>query len=124
ELQTEGTTTLVSPGERGKHVVMLDFRAGKWQNYRVVRLDPDITDDKLISRMYSAYLKRVDEAGLLDLVPRTEGAAFAGNAVCLSCHADAAKVWEGSKHAHAYETLEHEGHGRDPDCVKCHVTGL
>ncbi|RYG32576.1 hypothetical protein EON81_20330 [bacterium] len=120
----EGQVALVSPGERGKNIVMLERRGNRWERYRVVNLGPQFKDDKLISRMYAAYLKRVDGAGLLDMLARTEGAAFAGNDACLSCHPKAAEVWKGSKHSHAYETLDKDGHGRDPDCVRCHVTGL
>ncbi|CAN5616507.1 hypothetical protein BH11ARM2_BH11ARM2_25830 [soil metagenome] len=123
-LGTENGATLVSPGERGKFVVTLDWRGGRWENYRVIDLGPEIVDDSLVKRMYAAYLQRVDDANLLDRLPRAPSDPFAGNEACLKCHAEAAKVWEGSKHAHAYNTLEHEGHSRDPDCVKCHVVGL
>ncbi|RYG47240.1 hypothetical protein EON79_07895 [bacterium] len=124
EILYEEGVALVSPGERGKYVVMLDRRGAKWENYRAIDLGPEIKDDKLISRMYAAYLQRVEGAGLLDMVPRSEAGAFVGNEACLSCHPKAAAVWKGSKHAHAYESLESEGHDRDPDCVRCHVTGL
>ena len=44
---------------------------------------------------------------------------------CQECHAEAYKVWEGSKHAHATETLEKLNPPRqfDPECISCHATG-
>lgn len=124
ELVTENGATLVSPGERGKSVVTVDWRDGRWENLRVIDLGPQIADDPLVAKMYSAYLKRVDAANLLDRLPRAPSDPFAGNDACVKCHADAAHVWERSGHAHALATLEKEGHGRDPDCVRCHVVGL
>jgi uncharacterized small protein (DUF1192 family) len=49
--------------------------------------------------------------------------AFAGNAACAECHAEAFPVWEQSKHHHAWETLEEVGKQFHLDCIGCHVTG-
>lgn len=48
---------------------------------------------------------------------------FIGAAACASCHAAAFKVWEKSKHAHAWNTLKVKGKEKDPECVGCHVLG-
>ena len=62
--------------------------------------------------------------------PRAQGhdkswGQFAGVNSCKACHADAFKVWEGSKHAHATVTLEKLNPPRqfDPECISCHATG-
>lgn len=59
-----------------------------------------------------------------DCPPPSAGqAGFVGNEACRECHAEAFPVWEESKHAHAYATLEQVGKNFHLDCVKCHVTG-
>lgn len=59
-----------------------------------------------------------------DCPPPKEGEAqFVGNEPCLGCHEEEFPVWEASKHARAYETLEGQGKQFHLDCVHCHVTG-
>ena len=115
---------LVSPGDRSRSVLRLRYLNGKWTGYQVVSLDPSFRDDPAVDRLYRIYLKRVDQAGLLDRWPRRASDPFVGSSRCISCHAEAGKVWEHSAHHHALATLESKGHERDPDCVRCHVTGL
>ncbi len=49
---------------------------------------------------------------------------FVGDAACTACHAGAAAVHGPSRHAHALASLERKGYARDPECLRCHVTGL
>jgi len=56
--------------------------------------------------------------------PGKKEAAFVGNESCRECHDEAFPVWEASKHAHAYETLEAVGKQFHLDCIGCHVTGM
>lgn len=51
-------------------------------------------------------------------------AALAGSASCLDCHANAAAVHAASRHHHALASLQRKGYQHDPDCLRCHVTGL
>ncbi|HEY0867689.1 MAG TPA: cytochrome c family protein [Fimbriimonas sp.] len=124
EPEKEGGTWLVTPGDRGRNLVELRFRGGSFSGYRSVNLGPEFKDHEAVSRIYRTYLERVDEEDLLSQVARSEGGAFAGTARCGSCHADALKVWKASEHSHALSSLEQDGHGRDPECVRCHVVGL
>ncbi|AIE84262.1 cytochrome c family protein [Fimbriimonas ginsengisoli] len=119
-----GKVWLLTPGERGKSVVSVRFDGRSFDGYSVKRLGPQFLDDATIQRYYSAYLRRVDRANLLEQIPRVPSPAFAGSASCAACHVTASHVWEKSGHSHALATLEKQGHGRDPDCVSCHVTGL
>lgn len=119
-----GNTLLATPGERGRNIVRLSYRAGKFEDYAVVGLGPEIHDHPDVTRLYKNYLGRVREEGLLDKLPRTETPGFAGTKTCGSCHAEAMAVWAKSKHSHALETLEKEDHDADPDCVACHVVAL
>jgi hypothetical protein len=124
KMEKVGNTVLATPGEQGKHLVRLTFSSGAFQGYSPINLGPDVKDNAKVAKLYGTYLKRVDQAGLLDRLPRQAGGDFAGTEKCGSCHQQDLKVWQGTSHAHALKTLEDDGHGRDPDCVSCHVVGL
>lgn len=123
-IEMVGNTALATTGEHGKHLVRLSYHAGQFQGYRSITLSPEIGDDPAASRFYAAYLRRVTGEKLLDKLPRSKTAAFAGSWTCGSCHGSATHTWKGSAHRIAYSTLQSLGHGRDPDCVSCHVVGL
>jgi hypothetical protein len=123
-LDRVGDTALVTPGDRGRSIVRMQFGGDRFSDYARVVLGPDLHDDPDVERIYRTYLRRVDEAGLLEALPRRPGPEFAGTETCGSCHSDSHQVWQSSAHAKALATLEKEGHHRDPDCVSCHVVGL
>lgn len=120
----EGRTLLVTPGEKGKHLLRVSFDGKAFGAYSPIRLGPSYQDDPEASRLYRAYLRRVDRANLLDALPRNPSDPFSGSDACGKCHSKALAAWHKSKHSHALTTLENDGHGRDPDCVACHSTGL
>lgn len=122
QLERVGDCALATPGERGKTVIRLSWQGGSFVASSVRTLDPEIPDDAGAKTLYDAYLREVTREGLLDALPH-EAKGFAGSDRCLKCHAQAARVWEASSHFHALGTLEKEGHGRDPECVPCHVVG-
>jgi len=51
-------------------------------------------------------------------------ATLASSASCLPCHANAAAKHLTSLHSKAFAALERKGYQYDPDCLRCHVTGL
>jgi hypothetical protein len=60
-----------------------------------------------------------------DMVPGIRTAAtFVGTEQCITCHESAAKVWEGSGHAHAFATLMDREADADPKCIACHTVGF
>lgn len=122
--QRVGSTLLVSPGGKGRFVVQVRWTGKGWKDYTVRELVPEIHDDPAASALYGRYLKRVSQEQLLEKVVRREGDPFSGSASCQSCHAAEHKIWSASRHAQALTTLESDGHGRDPECVICHVVGL
>lgn len=115
---------LVSPGEGGHHLVAVQFANGRFLSVSTFELDESIPNDPATSKIYARYLNRVTRENLLSGAVRNKTAEYAGNAMCMSCHEKAAKVWKRSKHAQALATLQSDGHHRDPDCVGCHVVGL
>lgn len=124
QVERVGQTVLASSGEDGKFIVRLVWRDGAFHDYATVSLGPEFQDDPDASRIYSRYLQRVEDEKLIDRVVRIPSEPYAGTARCADCHADAARIWKGTEHAGALATLENDGHGRDPECVGCHVVGL
>jgi hypothetical protein len=118
-----GKVWLVSPGDHGKYLAKLEY-SGSFQSMTSIALTPDYADDKATDRIYRSYLKLVDAEDLLAKVKKSPSEPFAGTAECIRCHSSAGEVWRASEHAHALTTLEVDGHGRDPECVPCHVVGL
>ena len=91
---------------------------------------PDHPDVRAVIHAYQEQLGAmnlaIDErvSGLTSLGGGDAGARYVGDQSCTPCHANAAQVHGASKHAHAFAALERKGYHRDPDCLRCHVTGL
>jgi len=54
---------------------------------------------------------------------------YVGTNKCKMCHKGASKgevyeKWEKSLHAKAFEALRSKGEEKNPECLKCHTTGL
>lgn len=124
KVERVGRVWLLTPGERGKSIIRATVFRGELAGYAVTRLNPDVPDDPAVSRYYRTYLTRVDSENLLKDVPRLPSPAFAGSKACASCHPAAYQIWQSTGHSRALATLEREWHGRDPECVSCHVVGL
>jgi hypothetical protein len=122
--ETVGRTILVTPGEGGKTIVRTLYDGANFSAYQVLPLGPDVTDNVDVARFYKDYLRRVDARNFLATTARHPSNPFAGSKACESCHKQAYDTWVHSKHATAYRSLETKGHGKDPDCVSCHVVGL
>ncbi|MBX5481649.1 MAG: cytochrome C [Myxococcaceae bacterium] len=98
---------------------------------RFIPLEASLPADRGVEAVLQRYDKDV---GLLNLAwakahghdcpaPEANQAAFVGNARCRDCHEEAFPIWEASKHAHAYATLEDKSKQYHLDCIACHVTG-
>lgn len=85
-------------------------------------------DAAVFDRMLAFY-KRVNDhnknvfAGK-EPPPLSEGeSGYVGIETCSTCHAAARKVWDGTAHARAYQTLVSQHKEFNLECVSCHVTG-
>jgi 2',3'-cyclic-nucleotide 2'-phosphodiesterase (5'-nucleotidase family) len=131
---TDSAQTLLTVGRDGKYVGQaeivpprVDGGSPRLADVRGVDLGPTTPEDSTARAIEAAYLQRVADEKLLEKVPRVtipDGDHFAGSAACASCHPAAHRTWAASAHSHAWATLVHAGHQRDPDCVGCHVVGL
>jgi hypothetical protein len=102
---------------------------GSFFRYRVQEMREELGKHDDTAARILAYYKRVNdhnEVALADLkpLPASPGeAAFIGVEACTECHQEERDVWDGTKHAHAYETLVDGFKEFNLECVSCHVTG-
>ena len=84
--------------------------------------DPEVKKviDQTIQKANEINKKRIQQAGLNQ--PTTTLQDVAGSQKCQECHTDQMKLWQGSKHAKAWGTLEKKNQQFNEDCLLCHVT--
>lgn len=98
---------------------------------RFIPLESTLPSAEDVSAVVTAYDREVGQLNLLwakkhgrDCPAAPKGKpSIVGNARCRDCHEDAFKVYDTTKHAHAYGTLIDKGKQYNLDCVSCHVTG-
>ena len=73
---------------------------------------------------YDAAVKELFFSNLDRMEKQRLESPFVGNQVCAACHAEIVTIWQKSRHAHAFATLEKKGKHFDPECLACHVVGL
>jgi hypothetical protein len=118
-------TRIAGAGADGKHLALAT--ADEVPAIASVTLGPEYEDNAGAAQIHRAYLDRVTAEDLLASVPRAPlgpAEGFAGSAACMGCHGEAHGRWRETAHSRALETLVVRGHGRDPECVGCHVVGL
>lgn len=148
-----GAAPVVWPAIHGRFLldVWLTRENGtpKLTRYRAVQLEgspssPGAMEDEATKAMILAHRDEVAKADVLtrmaERTPTKNGASFVGTKMCGSCHPAALMVWDKSKHAGAWKTLEDAASGKlvhkttgkprygwpttaYPDCVGCHVVG-
>jgi hypothetical protein len=102
---------------------------GSFFRYTVKEITQSLGADTGIQGDMAAYYKLVNERNRVAFANRAPPAAapdqpvYVGIDACTKCHAAARKVWDATKHAHAYETLATQFKQFNLDCVSCHVTG-
>lgn len=119
-----GTTLLVTPGSKLRDLVVIPLSEGSPLTPKIVPLDEHVADDPVVKSIYRNYLARVTKENLIAQFERSGSERFTGTKKCISCHGASGKVWEHSRHAVALASLEKLDHGKDPECVPCHVVGL
>jgi len=92
---------------------------------------PDHAQVRSAIRSYQERLATLDLApderlaGMTMLSGSTvPGAHYVGTTACTACHISAAITHSASRHARALSSLMAKGYRHDPDCLRCHVTGL
>jgi len=136
-----GPTLLASATNKGKFLIELDVPApdaGRAQGVRepltgrVLEMDRTIPDEagQLANvQAYLAELERRDftvaETGFVTAAASLpKDYRVAGTQSCAACHQQDCTAWDGSKHAHAWDTLVEKGFHVDGYCQQCHTTGF
>ena len=133
--QPVGSTLVASATNKGKFLVHLETEGPRgrpaWSG-KIVELNESFADDaqqQANVRRYLASLDRRDipaaEAGFAAMLPvgLPRDYRLAGNDACISCHKNDCTLWSGSKHGHAWQTLQGKGYHVDSYCQQCHTTG-
>lgn len=120
-----GSVRVLWAGNHGK--VLGSWAVG--ENAAAFELLADsLPEDPAQRALLGQYQRALAEANLDGVAAggmRPLGAAgYAGSAACIACHQDAAAVHAKSRHADAFNALVKKGYQHDPDCLRCHVTGL
>jgi hypothetical protein len=132
--QKVGPTLLAAATNKGKFLVELSISsaAGGWDG-KAVEMSAQYGDDPAQQAGVAAYLADLDrrdfpaaQTGLAPAMLSSPPADYrvAGTASCLSCHQQGHKLWTGSKHGHAWETIRAKGFHVDSYCQSCHTTGF
>jgi 2',3'-cyclic-nucleotide 2'-phosphodiesterase (5'-nucleotidase family) len=103
--------------------------SGNFYRFSMKDIREQLGADEAVKSQMLAYYKKVDDdnkVAFKDKLPRPAAKGepkYVGIDTCTNCHEDARKVWDGTRHAHAYETLSKQFKEANLDCVGCHVTG-
>jgi len=129
-----GPTLVLSATKQGKFLARLDAPSTAKQRWMggIVELSDRFADDQAqvanVARFRQELGRSDIAAGDTSFAPRLPpGApgefAVAGTKSCLDCHKPEAQVWNKSRHARAWKSLEEHGAQVDSDCQRCHATG-
>jgi Cytochrome c554 and c-prime len=145
-----GNTLIAAVGHKGRYVGVVGvYRTGRADKpfelrYQLVSLgeeyltpDGAVKDHPILARMerYTRELrdgnylarygqsKHPSQVAIPGVVP-----GYVGSKTCQKCHKSAYKVWEGSKHSHAYDALVKATRPSlrqyDAECIVCHTIGF
>ncbi len=102
---------------------------GSFFRYAMRDIREQLGADDIVKAQMLAYYKKVNDSNKEAFkdkkpIPAAKGqASYAGVEACTNCHDEPRKVWDATKHAKAYPTLEKQFKEANLDCVSCHVTG-
>jgi hypothetical protein len=145
-----GKTKIVQVGHKGRFVGLVGvFRKdGGWDTrFDLVPLGPEFQTAKAdrvknpMNQILEKYTEEVRDKKLIDRYPQVLHSlqvsfdklspGYVGSDKCNACHAKEYEVWEGSKHAEAFEALDDtrltqapKNRKTDGECVVCHTVGF
>ena len=135
----ENRSAIVFNTDKGKNIGRLDIRHRKnapWQYAGTMTvLEESMDKDARVTALVEAYKEQLkardfrpvkdDEEGLSSISAARSKTAdrYVGPESCRECHEVGFQIWLTSRHAHAFESLERQGHQYNPRCLKCHTVG-
>ena len=138
-LDREGVVPLISNNRRGQYVTYVDYQHGRTKklndpvlmraSMKTVKEDPrikDLTEAYNKEKIEYSRRRREERARhkFQQELQKNPPNLYLGNRACESCHPLSAGKWHQTRHAEAMQTLLKKGREEDPECVKCHVTGM
>ena len=106
----------------------------KVDDWDIVLMTDQIPLSKEITALTGAYRKEIRSTALEidreghagnNQVPGIAPAAhYVGSPACTSCHQEAYRIWEQSRHARAFASLQRADSDADPTCIACHTIGF
>lgn len=111
----------------GELRVQFDPDANKSLNHHMVKLDSSVKFDPEMVKLYEKYNEKVESMFFETLAVKRSGrnkSVYGGDTLCRTCHSAEHKVWSGSRHGRAYNTLRKINKAFDPECLVCHVVGF
>jgi hypothetical protein len=129
-----GPTWVASATNKGKFLVHLerprDTGGRREWSPSIVEVNEKFVDDpdqQANVRRFLTELEKLDltaqDSGFVSDLPMPKDYRLAGSAACISCHKNDCTSWSGSKHSHAWQTLQAKGYHVDSYCQQCHTTG-
>lgn len=95
---------------------------------KFIPLDKHVPDGERVIGFFEKYEAQVKKLFLASLASGpafdAEASPYSGSEACQSCHQEAFRIWQNSRHAHAWESLKKVNKNFDPECIACHVIGL
>ena len=132
-----GKTLLVNVGQRGKYAGVVGIFDDPAEPYRYARVSLDKRFDGPAKPMKAVIegefrdqlkaLKTVENFPRHAFVNGTRDASFLGAETCKTCHPNTFARWATTKHALAFQSLEHDPKPNviyDAECITCHTTGF
>jgi len=91
-------------------------------DYRLELIDDRWPLDRKMLEIYQAYAHSAMRQALDK--KRTKGLVYVPSSDCGKCHKTQYRIWQRSRHANAWKSLEKVGRTIDPNCVMCHSLGF
>ncbi len=100
----------------------------RYVSYDDIRIDRKVEPDPWAARLLAVANKALCAPNILateklECAPALTAAERYTANDCTTCHAEAVKFWEGTKHAQAWKTLTNAGKECDLGCIGCHTVG-
>ncbi len=119
-------TSLVTAPLKGQGLLEISFSKGS-SNHNFIWLTDNIVDDSTWLADFKTYKESVDQL-FFKFIEQQESSSYKtvynGATSCIDCHEKEGAIWQKSRHAHAWKTLEKVKRTNDPECIVCHSVGF
>ncbi len=133
--EVEGETEIVYAGNQGKRIAEIRLYMGDDKKVAEIMkqihyLSPKYPDDPKLLELQNEAMKKVGE---ITRARRPQSASattappvpeYVHGEGCKGCHEEQFNIWENSRHANSFMTLNEKGKAGDASCQRCHVTGF